>query len=88
MNKTSALTNINHVANTTETSLPDIGFVYSHAKADGSYNHQDLPLHPLILDLCAIPCLQTYSGRAEVELNPFCVFQPYILKGGKTGPPA
>lgn len=33
---------------------PDIGLVYSHTKADGGYNNQDLALHPLILDLCAI----------------------------------
>lgn len=78
MNKTLALTDINHVANTTLnlTSLPDIGFVYSHAKADGSYYHQHLPLHPLILDLRAIACLQTYSGKAEVELNPLVFSSP------------
>lgn len=78
MNKTLALTNIHHVANTTLnlTSLPDIGFVDSHTKADGGYYHQDLPLHPLILDLCAIPCPQTYSGKAEVELHPFVFSSP------------
>lgn len=86
--KTLAFTNLNYVASTKlyPTASPDIGLVYSHTKADGSYNNQDLPLHPLILDLCAISCLQTCSIKAEVErLSPksFCVFQSYNLHGGQ-----
>lgn len=72
ISKTLAHTNINSAANKKRIWLnliasPDIGLVYSHPKADGGYDDQHLPLHPLILDLCAISCLQTYSVKAEVK---------------------
>lgn len=44
---------------------PDIGLIYSHAKADGSHNNQHFPLHPLILYPCPICCLQAYKSRAQ-----------------------
>lgn len=64
LTKTLAHTNVNSVVNhkvirQNLIASPDIGLVDSHTEADGGYNNQHLPLHPLILDLCAICCLQT-----------------------------
>ena len=55
---------------------PDIGLVHAHTKADGGYDNQHLPLHPLILGLCAISCLQTCSIKAEHKRfrTNLCVF--------------
>lgn len=48
-----------------QSASPDSRLVYSHSKTDGGYNNQDLPLHPFILDLCAIPGLQTFGVTSK-----------------------
>lgn len=68
--------NLNHIpkAESYLIASPDISLVYSHTKANGSHNNQDLPLHPFVLDLCAITRLQTCREFKQLSPEPFELF--------------
>lgn len=63
--------NLNSVLQVTQkqSASPDSRLVYSHSKTDGGYNNQDLPLHPFILDIRAIPSLHSYGVTNKLNVT-------------------